>query len=576
MARQYAPALSYQEFKKIKPKGRYKRYLGFLASKRPGWDMNRPLQQQSYKPPKPKPAAAGPTTYSSLLASLGKFETPAQIEARANRMAQTQQTYQQKLIDAEYAEAQGDAQRHMEALQSAGRAAAAMNAELMGRVGKSYEGAAQGITALGGSLGAAMSGATAADVAAANRSLGAVGAPGVGVGGPAGATTIAGAEQAAVENFRGATLPAYQLGQTSAAQQFSMGNSIAAQNLRATQEANAAFIGTTREAARAKASAIKALAAGRPQAAMQFLQQLQAAQRQQVALAQGLLGAQQASTSQTKADKRAEEALKRDLAQIDPVRSKAAGIVMTKGNKPYLVNGKTVPYSTLEALSPAQQAEANRAAAAADRAAKDAQINWDKVDIERSIVAGHLVDMEGDPIKKPGGGFYPTKQYLDKLKGAKGDPSSTLAAHAEKMAKGQALVDALFEKQAPWNEGMRRLKMLGFNQTEAESLLRLKYKPGRGDSPFFSQSQVKAARKAMGQKKLALVTKLLNGHRAEIAAIQRKMQKAGIVAGTPESGPYQEDIADLFRKIDLIIDDVLHHGGKNIANPDRPRGANEG
>src|SRR5262245_50057572 len=172
-------------------------------------------------------------------------------------MAQQQMAYQQKLLDEEYSMSRQDlleqrrmdredAMRQMLAFQSAGRAAAAMNAELIGRVGSEYSGAAGEISGLAGSLGAAMAGATAADVAAANQSMAQSGNVNVTVGGPVGSPGIAGEQQAGVEIYRGGQLPANWMRAAGSAAQTGLAGQIGAQNLRATQEAQAGYIETTR------------------------------------------------------------------------------------------------------------------------------------------------------------------------------------------------------------------------------------------------------------------------------------------------------------------------------------------
>lgn len=476
--RTYAPALSRSAFLETGGKS-YKRYLQFLAKRRPGWDPNKALTKQR----------VGKTTFDDLLASVEQIETPAQLEARANRMAQTQQTYQQKLINQAYTEARKEALTNMQSLQAAGQAAARMNADLMGQVGKSYEGAAQGVTALGSGLGAAMSGATAADVAAANSALGGLGGTSPAVNVPEG--------QAAVETFRGATLPAYQLGQTSAAQQMGIGTLISAQNLRSTQEASAAFITAQRQAQTAKMGAIKELAAGRPQAAMQFLTQLQAAQRQQIALAQGLLGAK-ASMKQ--------QGIENKLT----TRKLNAGIA-------------------------ADKADAAAALAEIRQKAIEAKIEYSRIDASASRVAGYLIDKAGRPIMGRNkqvipihesasgktGGLTPYQLTRQIEKGY--DTARELYYGWATDAKGKRI-----ESPEPGGTGsvdydvaMQRLMSTGIPRLQARAILT---QPGlyeRGDAgrPIFWDYEIKAIKGALaksfkGNKKKAETT--FNAWRAQI------------------------------------------------------------
>src|SRR5262245_44468259 len=295
--------LSRQQFLSARPKGSYQSYLQYINKRRPsvpsvpGVDATKVVSRGGgvlKNPPRPVAAkpAAGPLSYASLLNMVrGSFQTPAQMEAQAARMATTSQKAQQDLLTTDYKTAQDDALRRMLAFQSAGRAAAAMNSELMGQVGAGYTGAASNLGAMGGALGAAAAGATAADVAAANQSLANVGAPSVNVGGPVGQAGIAGEQQLAVENLRNVGLPSNQLLTSGLAQQTGMAGLIGSQNLRATQEAQAAYMSSMREAQSNKTAALLKLAQGRPELAQGYLDKLQDNQRQAIALASSLLGA---------------------------------------------------------------------------------------------------------------------------------------------------------------------------------------------------------------------------------------------------------------------------------------------
>ena len=266
--------LTKQQFLARRPGGVYQNYLNAYRRQHPALDKPRPV------------------TYGGLLAGLQQsLETPAQIEARANRMAQMQYKTSAADVRAEAARMRKEAQDRAAAMAAAGRAAAAQNAQLFGLVGGEYNAAAQEMRGLGTNLSGAMAAQTNADVAAANASLANVGAPALTVGGPVGAPGIAGDTQAGVEAYRGGELPAQALANAGEAAQFGLAGMVSAQNLRATQEAQAAFQQSVRDADSARLAALKELQRGRPQMASQYLMQLQDAQRQQISLAMSLLSA---------------------------------------------------------------------------------------------------------------------------------------------------------------------------------------------------------------------------------------------------------------------------------------------
>jgi hypothetical protein len=370
MARRYAPALTKQAFKQVRPHGQYEDYLRFLKRNRPGWDPSRPMVAQRVGPP----TRGAIPTYESLLRGLS-FETPAQIEARARRMANMNFSQGRSLLQENYRMAQEDAARKMQLLAGAGRAAAAMNAGLIGQVGGQYQAGADQLSALASAGAAQMSGATDAAVAGGNAALSNVGMPGVTVGGPVGAPGIAGPTQAGVEQYYGGTLPAGAMQNAGGFAQAGAAGQIAAQNLRATQEAQMGYAGSTFEAGRERAQGLRELMRGRGSLMSEYLTKLQDAQRQQVALAQSLLGsrtqkvATAADIAATKAGveqrweelgisrdtyetnkkqieasmARAEEEADRLGREVDEARSIALKYYVDKQGRPILKNGKRIP-----------------------------------------------------------------------------------------------------------------------------------------------------------------------------------------------------------------------------------------
>jgi hypothetical protein len=354
------PKLTRQEFLRKKPVNpvagrsggqRYQAYLTAYQNK------YKPVRQQAPQNPVP--------TLQSLLAQVGRFETPAQLEARANRMANQGVKAQQAIIREEAAAMRKEAQLRAESMAAAGRAAAAQNAGLFGMVGGEYNAGAQEIRGLGTNLANQMQATTEGDLLAQNAGLAAVGAPAIAVGGPAGANTVAGAPQAGVEAYRGGELPGQMIGTQGQAATFGLAGMVSAQNLRATQEAQAGLMEATRQADAARLSALKELAAGRPSQAAQFLQQLQEAQRQQIGLASGLIqqragmrqaGFEQGMTKKEYGQKVKQQAFQNkqtvlamniDLSQVDPVKSQALGYIVDKAGRPILQNGRRIPAKKL-------------------------------------------------------------------------------------------------------------------------------------------------------------------------------------------------------------------------------------
>jgi len=353
-----------QAFKVARPKGSYDAYISYLRRNRPGWKPPQATQRQHVGPPMRGPLPS----YESMLRGL-TFESPAQLEARANRMAAQQARYSQQMIGSDYKLAQQEAMNRMRAFSAAGNQAAAMNASLIGQVGSQYQAGADQLNAMAAGGSAMMAGATQADVSAANQALGNVGAPAVSIGGPVGAPGIAGDTQAGVESYRGGTLPANAMQTEGGFAQAGMAGQISSQNLRATQEAEAAYMQAMGDANRARAAAVKELAMGRPAEASKFLLALQDSQRQQYALAMSMLEGRRGTTQekfgrgitkreQGRADKELtlkERQLNASLAQarqtaamqgreIDETRSIALGHWVDKMGRPVL-NAKGKPIS---------------------------------------------------------------------------------------------------------------------------------------------------------------------------------------------------------------------------------------
>jgi hypothetical protein len=295
MARVYAPAMSKEDFARKRPKGSYTSYINYLQRQRgPRWDRAKPYQTQKI----PSPSRGRLPTYESMLRRL-PFDTPQQMEARANRMAQQQMMASRTLAQSDYKQQQDDAMRRMLAFQAAGRAAAGMNASLIGQVGGQYQAGADQLSAMAGGLTGMAAGATGGDVAAGNAAIANAGAaPPVTVGGPVGQAGIAGDTQAGVENYYSGTLGAQQLQNAGGYAQAGAAGQISAQNLRATQEAQAAYMSAMEQANADRAGLLKQALATRGTNAGDYLLKLQDAQRQQYALAMSMLEGRRANTEQ--------------------------------------------------------------------------------------------------------------------------------------------------------------------------------------------------------------------------------------------------------------------------------------
>jgi len=473
-----------QEFLQRRPKGSYSAYLGYLQRNRPGW-----------KPPGTTTQHIGPPmrgplpTYESLLRRV-QILSPQQMEAQANRMAKTQLGYQRSLIADEYKQAQADALRRMQAFAAAGNQAAAMNASLIGQVGSQYQAGADQLNAMAAGGSAMVAGATQADVSAANQALGNVGAPAVSIGGPVGAPGIAGDTQAGVEGYRGGTLPANAMQTSGGYAQAGMAGQISSQNLRATQEAEAAYQQAIGDAQRNRASAVKELVAGRPQIAMQFLQQLQDNQRQAIALSQGLIGASGEKQQQKFTNKLTTTKLKSDLQQ--------------------------------------QAIENQQFNAKLAIAAQQNQVEMNRIDASASRAWGYLVKKDGSPVLGKNGQLVPVaggKSGTTKRSMTPGQLSSL-------MQKAQSTTEELFYgygtdargKRVPvtqlgtfdpdnpdtygtgqkdYGDVVGRLTRMGVPGGTAREVANQYFERGDGGRPLFTPTEEKQLRKQVGARKFA-------------------------------------------------------------------------
>lgn len=349
------PVYTKNQFLQVRPKGSYQGYLNYINRKRGAQPASAGTRAAA-------PASKVPT-YASLLAGMSsQIETPAQLEARAKRMTDTDIASQTTIIREDAEAAAKKAHERALALSAAGRAAAGMNAGLFNAVGGEYNAGAQELNRLG-SLSGGMAAQTQADVSAENASLANVGAPGVEAAG-----VMAGPGQAGVEQFRGATLGAENFGTQGEAATFGLAGLVSAQNLRATQEANLAYNQREAEIQEARSKAVKEISRGRPELAQKYLLQLQDAQRQQIALAMSLIEARNSrgdqilqNTVTRHEDTRAAETHTQDITagnvdiktarlawkEIDVVKSQALGYVVKKDGTPLLQNGKKVPFSAI-------------------------------------------------------------------------------------------------------------------------------------------------------------------------------------------------------------------------------------
>lgn len=295
--------LTKQQFYAKNPKGIYQNYLNAYTRQHGG--PHGPTARG-----RPNQPFAGPS-YESLLRGI-VIETPAQLQKRANQMAQAGIRAQQQIIREEAARMRDEARVRMESMAAAGRAAAAQNAGLFGMVGGEYNSAAGEIAGLGTNLSNQMVNTTEGIQLAQNAGLASVGAPEMAVGGPAGTNSIAGAPQGAVSAYQFGNLPAQAITSAGAASQFGLAGMVAAQNLRATQEGLAGYTTSVRDADRDRVAALKELAAGRPQQVAEFLSQLMEANANARDQAMALLAARQTFGLQNQQNKRATAAARQD------------------------------------------------------------------------------------------------------------------------------------------------------------------------------------------------------------------------------------------------------------------------
>lgn len=382
------------------PHGRYQGYLNYIKSAR---DKGPP------QAPPPTPKGSPLPTYLSLLKSI-HIETPAQIEARANRLANQGILAQQKLIREEAAQMREEAMARMEAMAGAGRAAAQMNAGLFGMVGGEFNAGAQEMRGLATGGAGAIAGATGAEVASANAGLAAVGAPGVTQGGP-GHAGMAGPGQAGVEAYIGGELPGQALNTAGQAATFGLAGLVSSQNLRATQEAQASLRQSISEINSNRASAIRELAAGRTTAAAQYIAQFQAANERARQTAMTLLAAREAFKTSQQA---------RGLRGSQEGRDKAAEIRAQKA-------AERQAKADAEAL---RVSKLNR-----KLAVQKSALQGREVDIERSRALHYYVDMQGRPITRNGKPDGPRIKFVEKPPDRTAEPTKTIGEVRQEVAQ---------------------------------------------------------------------------------------------------------------------------------------------
>ena len=247
-------------------------------------------------------------TYDSLLRSV-HLETPAQLQKRANQMAKVQFVAGRNAARAEAKMMRDEAQRRMTAMSQAGQTAAEMSQRLLTpAVGAEYGAASQELARLGGGLTGAMQRGNEMTTQQTNEALARVGAPGITGSSP----------QAAVELYRGTTLPALNMVSQGNIAQFGLANQIETGMKRSTHEAGAAFQEAVREANNARSSAIRELAAGRPQNAATFLSALEQANSQARDSAMSILAARQTFGLQRQGNLRETNAAR--LARLNAAR----------------------------------------------------------------------------------------------------------------------------------------------------------------------------------------------------------------------------------------------------------------
>lgn len=501
------PKLTRQEFlrkKAVNPiAGRSggQRYQAYLTAYQ---NKYKPVTQQAPQNPVP--------TLQSMLARLGQFETPAQLEARANRMANQGVKSQQTIIREEAKLMRDEAQQRAEAMAAAGRAAASMNAGLFGMVGGEYNAGAQEIRNLGTSGANQIQETTAANVLRQNAGLEQVGAEDVLVGGAAGENTVAGAPQAHVEAYRGGELPGQALANAGQASTFGLAGMVSAQNLRATQEANAGFRDAVAQADKARTSALKELAAGRPAQAAQFLQQLQEAQRQQIGLASALIqqraamkqaGFAQSMTKKDFAEKKKQQAFQNKVT-LNELAMKATGL----------------------------------------------NIEYGQVDAAKSAALGYVVDRTGKPILDANGKKIPAKRLLQATSSGSKGASMTPGQKVELLEKAQSQMDALYygykvvdgkrvpATQSPdfdpndpstygtgaqtYDKAIGRLTQMGVGRAYAQNMADSLYQRGYGGRPILTPKE---------KSKLAKSLKSPGEATKVIASIQKMIDAGGDSAG---------------------------------------------
>jgi hypothetical protein len=461
------------------------------------------------RPRRPPSRAPKIPTYQSLLGSI-RIETPKQLQARANQMVKTQFKAGQAAIRAEAAQIRQEAEQRQRAMSAGGQAAAKISQDLLASTGGEYDAAARELTRFGGGLTDATAAQNAAAVAASNAALGRINAPAV--------TGLPGAQQAEVERYRNVTLPAGAITERGGTAKFGLAGLIENRMARSEQEAIAALQQTTREANKARTSAMKELAAGRPAAAQQFLIALQDANRQQVALASGLI--QQRTAGQQ--------------------RQEEIGIQRT--------NAVTNRQQTQAQIKLAQQQEA--------RNAKILNAQLDEVDVNRSLALGYVVNKRGTPIKGDNGKKIPSSTLAtSSTSGTKG-ASLTPGQRVKLLQSAQDLGESLFYgygqneegKRVPvtqlgnfdpddpttWGNGqvsypqaIRRLMTMGLNRGAADAILTQWYERGDRGRPPFNGKEEKFLRRKMGADKFGWAKRQYQNlvNQGQIAAAQNLMNE---------------------------------------------------
>ena len=290
------PTYTRAQLQQVKPGADYGKYIGYITKRRMG------LPGPAY-PGRGGIGMALPTIESMIRQV--QIESPAQLQARQQKMVADQVKAQQGLVYDEATRARAQALRTMQAQSAAGQAAAALNNDLFGMVGGEYNRGAQELAGLATGGVADVTDTTAQNTQALNQSLASVGMPGID-------SRMAGPQQAAVARYQ-AGLGAQNLAAQGEAANFGLAGQINSQNLRATQEAVAGQNVANTDIEAKQADAIREIARQRPDVAAKILAQLQDANRQQIALGSTLLqqrraalqaGFQQSMTKKTFAQNR--------------------------------------------------------------------------------------------------------------------------------------------------------------------------------------------------------------------------------------------------------------------------------